>query len=374
MRIAIDATAIPHKPMGAGRYIIDLIRKLAELDTQHQFIVFAQQRLKPFFAELPRERVEIVWLPNQHPVLRLLWEQTIFPRLIRQSGADRLHSPHYTMPLSHPVPNVVTFHDMIFFTHPNMHTIPKRIFFPGIVKHSARKADYIITDSESTRSDAIRLLSIPPDKIETIHLGYQDIFRPLDDPDLLTTIRQKYHLPQKFILYAGALEPRKNVPMLLTVFEQLAQHQPELHLVLTGGTGWDNQETLALMNSMHFKDRIIRLGHIDHTDLPAIFNLADVFVYPSLYEGFGLPPLEGMACGTPVITTNISSMPEVVGNTGILVPPNDEGALFRAIQQVLGDKHLRQRLQEAGPQRAANFTWKHTAEKTLEIYQRVVSI
>ena len=373
MHIAYDATALPPRPVGAGNYIIYLLRALIDLKADLRFSVFVQPYQHALLDLSPHADVDFISVPAMPPAVRLLWEQTIFPRLVLKSGAELLHSPHYTMPLSHPVPNIVTFHDMSFFIYPEKHTWAKRYFFPWMMRQSARRADIIISDSENTRQDAIRFLKICPEKIVTVHLGHQNIFRRIADKNLLARVRQQYDLPEQYIFYAGALEPRKNVPMLLNAFEQLAQSRPELHLVMTGGTGWGNQETLALMNSLSFKDRILRLGHIDHADLPAIFNLAAAFVYPSLYEGFGLPPLEGLACGTPVITTNISSMPEVVGDAGMLVPPNNETALVRAIQQALDDDSLRQRLQEAGPRQAANFTWKHTAEKTLKVYQQALS-
>lgn len=373
MKIAIDATAVPPKPMGAGWYVLRLIVHLARLDTSYKFIVFAQRCVQPFLAELPPDRVEIVWLPDKHPARRLAWEQTLFPRLIRQSGANLLHSPHYTVPLRLPIPTVVTFHDMTFFTHPHLHTLPKRLFFPWMMRRSAKKTNYLIADSENTRRDAIRLLSIPPEKIETVHLGYEDIFRPLDNPELLAATRQKYRLPEKFLLYTGAIEPRKNVSLLLTVFEQLAQRGLEQDLVLAGNLGWMYESVLSQIEGMAARKRVHRLGHVAYTELPPIYNLADVFVYPSIYEGFGLPPLEAMACGVPVITSNISSMPEFVGNAGILVPPDDETALMQAIERVLQDASLRRRLAVEGPRQASHFTWQHTAQKTLRIYEKVLA-
>ena len=373
MRIGIDATAVPPKPMGAGWYIIYLIQELGKLATSFEFIIFAQEYLYPHLDGLSSDKIKIIFLKPMSRFRRLTWEQIKFPRIVREMKIDLLHSPHYTIPLTSPVPVVVTFHDMTFFIYPEKHTLAKRYFFPWMMRHSSKKAEKIITVSESTRDDAIRYLKTPPDKIVAIHLGYQDIFHPITDQVLLDNVRQQYKLPDQFIFYAGAFEPRKNIPLLLSVYERLVQQQPDLSLVLTGGTGWDNKETLALMNSMHSKDKVIRLGHVPYADLPSIYNLAEIFVYPSLYEGFGLPPLEGMACGTPVITTNISSMPEVVGDAGVLVPPNDEAALLQAIQQVLDDPVLRQRLQIAGPKRAANFTWKRTAQKTLTIYEEVLS-
>jgi len=372
MRIALDATAVPSKPMGAGWYIIYLVRALSRLETSHQLVVFAQEHLRPFLAGCQGGQTEMIWLPDQPPALRLIWEQAIFPRLLRRLQIDLLHSPHYTMPLAHPLPTVVTFHDLTFFLHPEKHTRAKRFFFPWMMRRSAQRADWLIADSESTRQDAISFVGADPARITTVHLGYQDIFRPIADSQHLDRIRQEYRLPPRYILYVGALEPRKNVPLLLRAFEQLAVRLPH-HLVLTGGTGWKDAPVLAQMEAMRFSERVHRLGHVPHEHLPAIFNLAEVFVYPSAYEGFGLPPLEAMACGTPVITSNISSMPEFVGQAGVLIPPNDESALSNALQSVLTDEALRQRLKTAGPQRAASFTWERTAQKTLAIYEQVLA-
>lgn len=372
MRIGIDATAVPPKPMGAGLYIVYLVQEIGKLDTPHQFVVFAQEYLRPHLEGHDSDKMQIVWLDNMSRARRLLWEQIAFPRMIREMELNLLHSPHYTMPLSLSIPSVVTYHDMIFFIHPEKHTFAKRYFFPWMMRRSSKKAAKIITDSENTCRDAMRFLDISPDKITTVHLGYQDIFRKIDDQKRLNAIRTQYELPDQYIFYAGAIEPRKNVPLLLTVFEKLVQQGFPHHLVLAGGLGWQYEDVLTQIDAMQAKDRVHRVGHVPYTDLPIFYNLADVFVYPSVYEGFGLPPLEGMACGTPVITSNISSMPEFVADAGILTPPDDEAALLQAVTKVLSDDDLRQRLSKDGPIRAANFTWKHTAEKTLQIYEQVL--
>jgi glycosyltransferase involved in cell wall biosynthesis len=343
------------------------------LDSSHEFVLFAQAYLQPHLEDFVSDQIQIRWLKNLSPPRRLVWEQIAFPHLIRQMKLDLLHSPHYTLPLFCPVPSVVTYHDMTFFLHPDKHTLAKRYFFPWMMRHSSKKAEIIIADSESTRRDAIHYLDIPPEKIITIHLGYQENFRKIKDQELLAKIAQKYKLPERFIFYAGNIEPRKNIPLLLSVFENLVQQGIDHHLVMSGGLGWMYEDVLAQIERMPSKVRVHQIGHVPSIDLPAIYNLADVFVYPSIYEGFGLPPLEGMACGTPVIACDISSMPEVVGDAGILVPPNDEAALKRAILRVLEDDEFRKRLQVSGPKQAANFTWKHTAENTLKIYQKVLS-
>lgn len=372
MRIGIDATAVPPKPMGAGLYIIYLIKELAEMDTPYQFVVFAQEYLRPLLPREDRGNIQYRWIHNMHPAVRLLWEQTRFPALVKQETLDLLHSPHYTMPLSKPTRQVVTFHDMIFFLYPEVHTFAKRIFFPWIMHRSARKADLIITDSDSTRRDAAKILGISAEKMVTVHLGYRDIFKPIDDEAKLRSAREQFGLPARFILYVGAIEPRKNVPLLLRAFKRLVDEGYPHHLVIPGKMGWLVGDVPELIERLGISEKVRLLGYVPYEELPSIYNLADLFVYPSLYEGFGLPPLEAMACGTPVITTNISSMPEVVEDGGILVPPNDDNALFEAMVRILTDDRLRQDLRQRGFKRAAQLTWRHTAEKTIEVYNKVL--
>ena len=218
-----------------------------------------------------------------------------------------------------------------------------------------------------------KLLNVQLDKMVTVHLGYQDIFRPIKDEPLLKSIKEQYHIPNQFILYVGAIEPRKNVPLLLRAFKRLVEEGYPHLLVIPGKIGWMVHDVNPLIESLGINDRVKLLGYVPYTDLPAIYCMADLFVYPSVYEGFGLPPLEAMACGIPVITTNVSSMPEVVEDAAILIPPNDEEALFTSIVSLLNDKSLRKNLIEKGLKRATELTWENTARKTLQVYERVLS-
>jgi len=373
MKIGIDATAVPPKPMGAGLYILYLIRELADLESDHVFVVFAQDYLKPFFANINSPHITFRWVHSMHPAVRLFWEQTVFPGLIRREKLDLLHSPHYTMPLSKPVPQIVTYHDLIFFLYPEVHTREKRVFFPWMIRRSARKADLIITDSDSTKRDAAKLLDIPMGKMVTVPLGYQPVFEPIDDEKKLADVRDGYHLPDKFVLYVGAIEPRKRVPLLLKAFSRLVRKGYPHHLVIPGKPGWLVGDLGPLMDELAVRERVALLGYVPYEKLPAIYNLADCFVYPSVYEGFGLPPLEAMACGVPVITCNISSMPEVVGEAAILVPPDDEDALVDAMVNVLENTSVRETLRAKGLARAGQFSWKKTAIETLALYEKVLS-
>ncbi len=376
MRIGIDATSLPPRPGGAGNYIIQLIRSLAKLENfrsgKDTLIIFAQARGQAMI-NLPE--LEWVSLPDRSPFQRMIWEQLQLPGLVRSYHLDLLHSLHYTRPIYLSCPSVVTFHDMTFFLFPNLHLRSKRLFFPAMIRFSARYADALIAPSESTRKDAIRLVKIPPKKIHTIHLGVSDQFRPVTDAVLLDSIHEKYKLPPKFILYVGTVEPRKNLTMLLQSYNLIRSEDSTfpLPLVVVGQLGWNYDEVFNQVKQLDLQEQVIFTGYIPFSDLPIMYSLAEIFVYPSLYEGFGLPPLEAMACGTPVITTAISSMPEHIGDAGILVSPNDPGALALAIQQLAENEAKRNQLRIQGPQQAAQFTWERTAYLTNQLYQNLVA-
>ncbi len=371
-RAGIDATALPLQPVGAGNYTIQLIRAMAELESDLDLVVFAHPHGQALI-DIP-EHNGFHWsmIPTHSPALRLLWEQTSFPRLIRQEGIDLLHSLHYTRPLRLPCASVVTFHDMTFFLFPELHTFAKRIFFPAAIRSSARTADAIIAISESTRQDAIRLLDIDPARIHTVLLGVTDEFRPIPASQQLISIREKYRLPEHFILYVGMLEPRKNLPLLLRAYRQVLERGKAPVLVLAGRMGWGVSLLQQMISDLALTEQVHFTGYIIPEDLPFVYNLADLFVYPSLYEGFGLPPLEALACGTPVITSAVSSIPANMGEAAILVQPDDEAGLSTAIWETINNPELRRELSIKGPLQAAKFTWEATARQTLAIYQQVL--
>lgn len=372
MRIGIDATALPPQPVGAGYYIINLIRALSELKTNHQFVVFAQRDRRCLFEISEESGLEWVLVSDKNPPIRLIWEQIGLPGLVRRCKVDLLHSLHYTRPLRLPCKSVVTFHDMTFFLFPQFHTPAKRLFFPLAIHYSAASASAIIADSESTRQDAIRLLGISPQKIFSVPLGVGKRFHRVTDPSTLAQVREKYGLPDHFILYLGLVEPRKNVSLLVRSYKNLIDQGISHPLVIVGRLGWMFQSVLEEIERLGLQDRVHFTGYLPIRDLPIVYNLADVFVYPTAYEGFGLPPLEAMACGTPVITSAVSSMPEHVGEAGILVAPNDIQALARAMAAVLSDQALKNQLMEKGPKQAAKFTWERTARETLQVYQKLI--
>ena len=372
MRIGIDATALPPQPVGAGNYIIQLIRALASLKVNDEFVIFAQQRGHALISLPENDSFEWIILEDRNPGSRLIWEQTLYPQLIRRSGVDLLHSMHYTRPVKLPCASVVTFHDMTFFLYPELHTRAKRLFFPLAIRASARQADALTAVSESTRQDAIRVLGISPEKITTTQLGVDPAFRPINDAAIKGKIAEKYDLPERFILYVGLLEPRKNLPMLIRAYKRLIDGGENFKLVLVGRYGWMYEELLRQINNLDLEEMVHFTGYVSQEDLPLVYNLSSLFVYPTLYEGFGLPALEAMACGAPVITTDVSSLPEIVGEAGILVPVNNVEALYGAMIAVLGDEDLRRKMINKGIQRAAKFTWEQTAILTFQVYQQVM--
>ncbi len=372
MRIGIDATTLPPQPVGAGNYIIQLIRALASLKVNDEFVIFVQQRGQALISLPENDSFEWIILEDRNPGSRLIWEQTLFPQLIKKSGVDLLHSMHYTRPVRLPCASVVTFHDMTFFLYPELHTRAKRLFFPLAIRASARQADALTAVSESTRQDAIRVLGISPEKIATTQLGVDPAFRSINDAAIKRKIAEKYDLPERFILYVGLLEPRKNLPMLIRAYKRLIDGGENYKLVLVGRYGWMYEELLKQINNLDLEGMVHFTGYVSQEDLPLVYNLSSLFVYPTLYEGFGLPALEAMACGVPVITTDVSSLPEIVGEAGILVPVNNVEALYGAMIAVLGDEDLRRKMINKGILRAAKFTWKQTAKLTFQVYQQVM--
>jgi glycosyltransferase involved in cell wall biosynthesis len=286
---------------------------------------------------------------------------------------DLLHSLHYTRPWRLPCRSVVTFHDMTFFLYPQLHTRSKQAFFPLTIRASARSADAIIAVSESTRADSIRLLGIPGEKIIATPLGVDPAFRPIRDLESLDVVRQRYNLPDRFILYVGLVEPRKNLSGLIRAYRSALEGGIAHRLVVVGRFGWSYQQVLDEIEALGLQERVQFTGYIPQADLPIVYNLASLFVYPTLYEGFGLPALEAMACGTPVVTSNVASLPEIIGEAGVLIPPGDQQALSQALQDVLSDPGLQTHLAIKGPQQASQFTWERTARQTLQVYRQVLA-
>jgi len=239
-------------------------------------------------------------------------------------------------------------------------------------KDAIERADAIIAISNHTKLDLIKYFDAPEDKITVTHLAADKAFTRIVDHDILKKIRQKYSLPHDFVLFVGSLEPRKNLPTLLAAYALLQQtFKNKFSLVIVGSEGWLNDQIKLLITELKISENVCFTGYVAQEHLSAIYSMASVFVYPSLYEGFGLPVVEAMACGTPVITSNVSSIPEVVGDAAVLIDPINKEELALTIERVLGDEDLRESLRISGIARAKTFSWERCARETLEVYKRV---
>jgi glycosyltransferase involved in cell wall biosynthesis len=266
--------------------------------------------------------------------------------------------------------SLVTIHDLSFRRYPEGAEPNLRDYLDAAVPRGLERADLILADSENTRHDIIELFGVPPERVRVLYPGVDPAFRVIEDQQLLAAVKEAYRLDCPFILSVGTLEPRKNLITLLDAYAQLRASQGLEHkLVIVGGKGWLYDGIFRRVEGLSLREEITFLGFLPEEHLPAVYCLSDLLVFPSLYEGFGLPPLEAMACGTPVVTSNSSSLPEVVGDAGLMVSPDDTEALVETISEVLHDSKLREVLTASGLSRAAEFTWEAAGEKLLDIYE-----
>jgi glycosyltransferase involved in cell wall biosynthesis len=287
---------------------------------------------------------------------------------------DIFHGTDHLLPPLDKAGQVFTIHDLIFRLYPQYHLPLNRWFLALMLPKFMRRADAVIAVSENTRRDVVRLMSIPEEKIVVIYEGVPPQFCPVTDTHVLEHARARYGLPPRYLLFFSTIEPRKNLITLLDAYAELLRRGDEIPaLVVMGRKGWLYQETLRHINQLGLSGRVILTDWVAAADVPTVLSMADVSVFPSLYEGFGLPPLEAMACGVPVISSNSSSLPEVIGDAGIMVEPRDVAGFANAISRILHDEPLRRDLSARGLVQASRFTWERTARETLAVYERVMT-
>ncbi len=287
-------------------------------------------------------------------------------------ASDVFYSPDYILPPLRRGRAIVTVHDLSFLTVPETADAGLRSYLTQAVPRSVARADHVLADSEHTKHDLVRLLRTPADKISVLYSGVAPQFRRVEDGAQLTEVRARYGLAQPYILGLGTIEPRKNLVRLIEAFARLAP-EGEHVLALVGGQGWLYGPIFDRVRALGLEQRVRFLGFVPDTDLPALYSAAEAFAFPSLYEGFGLPPLEALACGAPTVVSNVSSLPEVVGDAALQVEPTDVDALASALSCLLRDEPLRARLRAAGPVQASRFTWAAAAAQLREILYRLAS-
>lgn len=374
MRIMIDFTQIPLARTGVGVYADHLVEHLFAFLQPEDKLFLVVQSDEPKAAEWVRmcERVRIIAIPSslfRNRLMLLFFEQMALPLVAGRHRVDVLHSLHYTAPLFAGARRIVTIHDLTFLLFPELHTRARLLVMSRFLRAALRRADGLIYVSESTRRDADRLVPGRRGQAAVAPLGVENA-QPVPE-ERVQSILLRLKVPRPFILNIGTIEPRKNVITLIRAFDGIAGRFPDLTLVVAGKLGWKYNETLEAMRNSPHAERIRSIGFISDEEKRALLQACDLFVYPSLYEGFGLPLLEGMAAGAPVVGSNISSMPEVVGEAGELVNPSDAAGLASTIADILSDPNRRARMREAGRRRAAMFTWEKTAEQTYAHYGAV---
>jgi glycosyltransferase involved in cell wall biosynthesis len=372
-------TSRDYRNAGVSRYIGEIARRLPGVPGDERFVLYTNQAVRDWPGSAGgRLRIRPSRLPTTSPVLRILWEQTALALLALRDRAHVLHCPLNVRPVVSSPPVVLTIHDLTFLHVPERFGRLRQRYLASLTRYSARRSEQILADSLWTKLDVQRCFDVRPELVHVVYPGVDQDFRPLDrnDPDdvrRLSEFRRKHGLPERIVLYLGTLEPRKNVDKLVEAFAALVRRGVPHALVLAGGKGWHYEAIFRAVEAHGLQRRVVVPGYIERAEQPLWYNAADLFVYPSQYEGFGLPPLEAMACGVPVVTSNASSLPEVVGGAGTTVDPTDVEALTEAMAQTLGDPGRAESLAAAGRAWADRFTWSAAAEGCVAAYRRAAA-
>jgi glycosyltransferase involved in cell wall biosynthesis len=363
--VGFDATTLTGQISGVGGYTARLLMALsAEVGrgALDRLVVFSNREVR-LAGSPPVE----VYAGQRFPV-RSVWMQLVLPRILREVRPEVVHFTNYLAPVLTSAPYIVSFHDMSLTLLPEAHTLKKRLLTASLIPTVARRARRILVPSESTRRDVARLLAVDPGRIRLVPYAASPLYRPLSDG--FSTLARRGIRPPYF-LYVGTIEPRKNLARALRAFGRIAPSLPDHRFVIVGQPGWKFGEVLHEARRPDLAQRVVLTGYLPEEELPVVYNHATALVYPSLYEGFGLPLVEAMACGTPVLTSSGSSLSEVAADAALLVPPLQEDKLAEAMTAIATDERLRVDLRRRGLLRAATFSWERTAKETIEVYREV---
>jgi glycosyltransferase involved in cell wall biosynthesis len=364
MHIGIDTRLTYYRTGGISTYMRRLVSALEAVDTENTYTVFKSR--KAHESLVTRFQRAALWTPSHHR-----WERLALSVELARFRLDVLHSPDFIPPIHGARRHVVTVHDLTFLHYPEYITADSRRYYNDQIQTAVRQADQILAYSAATRNDLIEMLDVPPTKITLHTLGVDERFRPLAR-DYVTQIQKKLKVPDKYILFVGTIEPRKNIPGLLRAYKELIKRLPDAPtLLLVGKRGWLFEEIMMQMKDSHLGSRLMWREDVNDEELPAVYNGASLLVMPSFYEGFGFPALEAMACGVVPIVSNRSSLPEVVGEVGLQIDPDDSSAMAAAIEHTLTDNPWRLAMQKAGIERAKAFTWQNTASVVRSVYEAV---
>lgn len=389
MKIAIDLTQIAADKTGVGIYAVNLVREICKLNSipgKFHFFFFVQDNDDEFIPLLNEfaNAGKNTTLPIKSSIFRKMlprffFEQVILPRQCRKADIDLIFSTHYTIPYFTRIKRVVAFHDMTFYLFPKLHQGIKKLYFKTLIPLSTRKSSAIITVSESTKKDILsRFKRLDPDKMKVIHHGVVPFKEKQKDLDhTWEKVAGRFQLSERgYFLFVGTLEPRKNIIGIVEAFHQVRQTD-ELYkkykLVIVGKKGWFYNEIFETVKKLQLEEVVIFTGYVSEEEKQALLLNAFLFVYPSFYEGFGIPILEAMAAGIPVITSNVSALPEVAGDSALLVNPYHWQEISTAMLRLLSDQAAYKKLAQKGLERAGKFSWEETAAKTLDLFEKLIT-
>jgi glycosyltransferase involved in cell wall biosynthesis len=375
MHIALNAWFWDRTDTGSGQYLRGLVNGLKAVSGHLTLSLIAPEGA----SVTPPEGVNLqtVALKGSGHLAKVRFEQQGFPRAAAKIGADLVHIPFWAAPLDSPLPIVVTIHDLIPLLLPQYRGGVLARLYTALVAASARGAAAVITDSEHSRKDILANLRLPPERVHTVLLAVGDDYHPRQGSLLDMGIAQKYDLPPEYVLYVGGFDVRKNIETLIKAFTYVKDGVSDLHNLVIAGRLPDKKsprfaDVKALVKEMNVEDVVRFIGPVDEADKPAVYRMAKCFVFPSRYEGFGLPVLEAMACGTPVVAADSSSVPEITGDAAFLVPPDDARHMAGSILALLVQENVSEDLKKKSLARAALFSWAKTAAETARIYQKVL--
>jgi glycosyltransferase involved in cell wall biosynthesis len=364
LKVLLDARMIGKT--GVGTYIRNLLEAYA--GRPGELAVYAVINRSDSRYVRSGSNVSPIVIPRSVPVYSPL-EQVVLPYYCRKVRPDLVHFANFNCPFFCPSTYVVTIHDLIYYLYPE--ACPNRLghlYAKAVLKSSAKKARLVITDSNASKKDIVANLGVPGEKVRVIHIGISERYRPVPDP---RGVLEKYNLPSRYILYVGNHEPRKNLSGLIKAYAASGS-SARLPLVIAGKKDPRRSQTYELISKLSLGDRVVLSGYIPTEDLPALYTAARLFVFPSFYEGFGLPPLEAMACGTPVVCSSAASLPEIVGDAAITVDPEDTKSLAAAMDRVLADDGLAEELVRRGLKQAKKTDPADTAKKTIDVYRQAL--
>ena len=368
MHIGIDARLVYYTRAGIGEYTLRLTQALASTCGQDRFTLLQDLRSKRPLIEAQNVNTSRSLVPSHHRL-----EQLLLPWSVNRLQLDVFHSPDFIPPLRATCPSVITIHDLAFLIYPHFLTQESARYY-GQIDRAVRHADQIIAVSQSTKYDLVKRLGTPEDRISVIYEAADPLFQPEDRAVALQHVKALYDLPDEFILFVSTIEPRKNVAGLLRAYRRLRDdYKLSPALVLAGAPGWLSDDVHALVDHLNLKPYCFFVGRVSSHDLHHLYNAAQCLVHPAFYEGFGLTPLEAMACGTPVIVSNVSSLPEVVGDAALLIDPQHDEEITVAMWRLLTDPALREELRAKGLKRAEAFSWQRAAEQTMVVYRKAAA-